>query len=322
VAHTAFTLPSEADRVLILMNPRAGRRSAAGRTDRLAELLRHRGLGVKVFADVGEVTARANRLHDEGRLRALVGVGGDGTAAELANRTQPGVPITLLAAGTANLLARQFGLSTKPEQMAETIAGGNCQRIDAGQADGRVFLLMASCGFDADVVRQVHALRQSTRAGGHIGYAHYLKPILRSIRNYEYPPIRIYWDEPCRGAAQEKSEEPLVARWVFAFNLPRYGWGLKLTPEAVATDGLLDVCTFRRGTLWHGLRYLAGVQLGSRHRRLADCVIRRAKRIRIASDRPVAYQLDGDPGGQLPLDVESLPGRLTLLVPPNLTEPR
>jgi diacylglycerol kinase (ATP) len=29
----------------------------------------------------------------------------------------------------------------------------------------------------------------------------------------------------------------------------------------------------------------------------------------------VPYQLDGDPGGLLPLDVQVLPGRLTLVVP-------
>ncbi len=40
-----------------------------------------------------------------------------------------------------------------------------------------------------------------------------------------------------------------------------------------------------------------------------------ARRVRIESDRPVRYQLDGDPGGMLPLDIEVLPGRLTLVVP-------
>ena len=38
-------------------------------------------------------------------------------------------------------------------------------------------------------------------------------------------------------------------------------------------------------------------------------------RVRIESDEPVAYQLDGDPGGMLPLDVEVVPHRLTLVVP-------
>ena len=51
------------------------------------------------------------------------------------------------------------------------------------------------------------------------------------------------------------------------------------------------------------------------HQRLADCTTRRVRRLRITADAQVPYQLDGDPGGLLPLDVQVLPGRLTLVVP-------
>jgi diacylglycerol kinase family enzyme len=37
--------------------------------------------------------------------------------------------------------------------------------------------------------------------------------------------------------------------------------------------------------------------------------------LRIAADEDVPYQLDGDPGGMLPVEVEVLPGRVSLLVP-------
>jgi diacylglycerol kinase family enzyme len=78
---------------------------------------------------------------------------------------------------------------------------------------------------------------------------------------------------------------------------------------------VFDVCTFRRGSLFHGLRYTAAVQFGGWHRRMSDCVMRQARRLRITSDAPVAYQLDGDPGGVLPVDVQVLPQRVTLVVP-------
>ena len=90
---------------------------------------------------------------------------------------------------------------------------------------------------------------------------------------------------------------------------------LPLAPTAVGTDGLLDLCTFARGSLWSGLRYAAAAQFGGRHRAMADCVIRRARRLRITADAPVAYQLDGDPAGFLPVEIEVLRGRLTAVVP-------
>jgi diacylglycerol kinase family enzyme len=38
-------------------------------------------------------------------------------------------------------------------------------------------------------------------------------------------------------------------------------------------------------------------------------------RYRITSDEPVPFQLDGDPGGFLPLEIEIIPNRFTFLVP-------
>jgi diacylglycerol kinase (ATP) len=307
--------------VLISVNPKAGRRSAAHRVDRLEELLVEHGFHVEIFTDLAEVSAEANRLHDRGELRALVGVGGDGTAAELTNRTSQGVPITLLTAGTANLLSKHLGLSGKPEKLCQTITDGRLLQFDAGRASGRLFLVMLGCGFDADVVARVHAHREKGGRGGHISYLSYLKPIVKSIRSYEYPEIRVYCDEsPDRAAEQEIP--PVVGRWAFACNLPRYGWGVPLAPKAVPTDGLLDLCSLGRGSLVSGLRYAFAMQFGGWHGRLADCEIRTARRLRITSEERVPYQLDGDPGGVLPLEVEVLTNRVTALVPDSDPKPR
>ena len=51
------------------------------------------------------------------------------------------------------------------------------------------------------------------------------------------------------------------------------------------------------------------------HRWLADFARRRSGRLRVTSESKVPYQLDGDPGGMLPLEIETVPSRLTLLVP-------
>jgi diacylglycerol kinase family enzyme len=173
---------------------------------------------------------------------------------------------------------------------------------------------MMSCGFDAEVVRAVHERRKVAPGGGHIGYLSYIKPILDSIRSYGYPEIRIYCDQSC-DPPDEEASSCLAARWAFVFNLPCYGWGLPLAPEAVGTDGLLDLCTFRRGSLSGGLRYLVAAQLGARHRWMDDCTMHRARTLRITSEGPVTYQLDGDPVGELPVEVGVLPGRVTLVVP-------
>jgi diacylglycerol kinase family enzyme len=236
-------------------------------------------------------------------LRAVVGVGGDGTAAALLNCTPPGVPITLLARGTENLLAKYYRLGTTPESVADTIASGQPLHLDVGTANGRLFILMASCGFDAEVVTRLHGRRR-----GHIHHLSYARPIFDALCTYNYPPLCIHL------TLADGSEQTLHSRWFFAFNLPCYARGLPLASRSDACDGLLDVCTFSKGSVWHGLRYLAAVATG-RHERLADCCTARVRNIRVESELPAPFQIDGDPGGTLPLEIGVLPGRMTLLAP-------
>ncbi len=306
-------VPPNCDCVLISVNPMAGRGSSARRANRLALLLRREGMRVEVCSDLAAVSQRANQLHAERRLRALVGVGGDGTAAELANRTAPGVPLTFLPAGTSNLSARQLGLSARPEDALRTIMVGKAKLLDAGTAGGRVFLAMLGCGFDADVVDRFHAAR-SRSPGHHISYWSYLKPILRSIRTYQYPEIRVQCAGP-DGEVDQCQGVCYAARWVFAFNLPRYGWGVRFARQADGADGLLDLMAFSRGGFWSGLKYLAAIEMG-RATCLSECFHRQVWQVRLVSDEPVRYQLDGDPGGWLPVKVEVMPGRVTVVVPP------
>ena len=96
-------------------------------------------------------------------------------------------------------------------------------------------------------------------------------------------------------------------------NLPRYAGGLSFAPQASGTDGLLDVCTFKEGSLWYGLMYLGGVMLGQ-HEGMEDFVRIQTRRLRVEAAGPAPFQLDGDPGGELPVEFSVLPGRLTMLV--------
>jgi diacylglycerol kinase family enzyme len=231
-----------------------------------------------------------------------VAAGGDGTVAYIANRTPPDVPLAILPLGTENLLSKHLGLTPDPARLVDVIRGGATVRLDAGQAGERLFVLMAGCGFDADVVRRLHGERR-----GHISHFSYFRPLLAAMWNYKYPELRVY----CRTADGEETE--IAARWVFVMNVPRYALGLAISPDARADDGLLNVCTFRKGALWNGLIYLSGIWRG-RHRQWRDFQSVLATEVRIESADAVPFQLDGDPGGFLPVDIRVLPARLRLLV--------
>jgi len=333
-----WPLPEEVQ-VLVIANPKAGAGSGKERVERLINSLKRCGLAPELIADLSNVGSRIATAQASGRLRAVIGAGGDGTIAEIINRAPPRVPIAMMPLGTENLLAKYVDMPRSPEEVAEVIAAGATVTHDAGRAGGRLFFLMVSCGFDAEVIRRLHEDRQ-----GHIRHWSYFKPIWQTIRSYEYPELRVYCDVsdvrrdgaaaelpagPDNAAESGAAEfeprcdqplgEPIRARFAFAFNIPRYAFGFQFAPRAEGDDGWLDVCTFGRGSFGHGLWYLLNVVAG-RHHRLADCTMRRARRIRIESDVPVPYNLDGDHCGYLPLDVEIVPEHLTLLVPPGWAE--
>ena len=278
--------------------------SAQPLIQRLTALLAKCDLETEVITKVGQLGERSLECQRVNGLRAVVAAGGDGTVALVANTTPVGTPISAMPLGTENLLSKYLGLTAKPEDVCQTVCQGAPLRLDAGEADGRLFLLMAGCGFDADVVQRLHGQRR-----GNIRHLAYAKPILDSIRNYDYPELRVFLEDD-----SGELGEPLISRWVFVANLPKYAAGLQIAPDARADDGLLDVCTFKRGSFWNGIRYLGGVILG-RHRSFEDCRTMHCRRLRIESDRPVPFQLDGDPGGMLPVEIRVLPRRLTLLTP-------
>jgi len=308
----ATQLPDSARDVLIAVNSQAGVRDRRAIALELQRYLDDAGLAVTIVSSIDELADLVPAKLAAGSLRAVVSAGGDGTLSLIANRTPPGTPLAILPLGTENLLARHLEVTADPQQLCRLIAAGWCVSLDAGQAGERIFTLMAGCGFDADVVRRLHRHRT-----GNIHHLSYAKPILDSIRKYQYPELRVRY-APVNSPDGELTAE-IAARWVFVVNLPRYAGGLSFAPQASGTDGLLDVCTFKEGSLWSGLVYLSGVMLGQ-HESMEDFARVQTRQLRIESASQAPYQLDGDPGGDLPVEIRALPGRLTLLVSPKWAE--
>jgi diacylglycerol kinase (ATP) len=293
--------------VLIAANPKSGASSGRAKVCQLRDALDSAGYPVEICESLDLLRARSHDLNARGRLRAVVSAGGDGTAGAVVNLIPDDVPVVILPLGTENLLAKHLGLSSDVGLALEAVRCGEIRRLDAGRADGRLFLIMLGCGFDAEVVQQLHASRS-----GHISRWTYSKPIWRAVRNYSYPMI----DVECHAAA---NCEPLrfSTAWLFAFNLPQYAANLAFCPQACDDDGLLDLCSFAHGGTFRGVGYLFSLWLG-RHQQLKDFRHLKVSRFRLSSQGVVPYQIDGDPGGLLPLDVEVLPKRLTLLIPSHI----
>jgi diacylglycerol kinase family enzyme len=284
--------------VAIQRNPTSGSGRRKPLFDFIVALRRH-GLRPRLFSDRAQLDAV---LADSQRCRflhGLVAAGGDGTVLDLINR-HPGVPVGILPLGTENLLARQFRIPRDGAGAAAIVAEGRLQQLDLGRIDSRRFAVMASAGFDADVIHRAHL-----RRAGHITRLHYLQPIWSALRKYQYPEIRLFVDD---------CAQPVAGRLAIVANLPAYALRLGLAPVAQGDDGLLDIRVFQRGSTFDMLRYVCLVILG-RHEMRLDVTSLRARRIRVESDVPVPMQADGDPAGHTPCEITIEPSAAQLYVP-------
>ncbi len=297
--------------ILIAANPKSGAVSREVLLHGLRDALTSDGYTVELCSNLDLIQQRAAELHSACQLRAVISAGGDGTAAVLANRITADTPLLIFPLGTENLLAKHLGLTNDIEAVRSRIRSGRSIAMDVGLANGKMFLVMASCGFDAAVVEAMHSTRK-----GHINRWSYAAPILRTLSRYQFPQIRILQCDELGAGVREQ-----LCAWTFIFNLPRYAANLQFCPQADSLDGKLDVCTFRQPGMLRGFNYLSRLWWGS-HQRLADfshsvattMTIESAAGVGSSPPVPIPYQLDGDPGGVLPLEIRVVPGRLKLIV--------
>lgn len=286
--------------VAIQRNPRSGSGPRARILLELVSELKKQGLRPHVFSKRDRCDERLKELEAEDRPRCLVAAGGDGTIGDLVNRF-PNDPIAVLPLGTENLLARYLGIPRSGRFVADMIAAAQVRSFDLCTIGQRRFTLMAGFGFDADVVRRVDASRT-----GHIRHWSYVRPMWQAFRNYDFPEMRFYLDD---------DPHPKVASVGLIVNMPVYGFHLPIARSADPTDGVLDLRLFPPKSMFQFVKHFAGVIL-NRHEKHPHVQCLRAKKIRVECDREVAAQVDGDPAGFTPANVEVHPLALKVLVPP------
>ncbi len=218
---------AQSPHILIAANPKSGSGSRQSLLQSLREALVSDGFAVEVCTSLEQVQRLAADLHGRGQLHAIVSAGGDGTAAALANLIAADIPLLVFPLGTENLLAKHLGMTNDVAAARARLKAHRTIAMDVGLANNKMFLVMASCGFDAAVVDDMHANRK-----GHINRWSYTSPILRTLRRYSFPLAHL---EECDEGADTRREQQVA--WTFVFNLPRYAANLKFCPQADPLDG-------------------------------------------------------------------------------------
>ncbi|HMP36944.1 MAG TPA: diacylglycerol kinase family protein [Phycisphaerales bacterium] len=268
-------------RIALVVNPIAGGGHGSRAAETLAEALAAAG-----HACIPHETRRGlDRAWLDDALRdsdLAVVVGGDGAVRMVAEpAARAGVPIWQSPLGTENLFAREFGMGRGAATLLAALARGRLARIDLGRAAGEPFLLMASVGYDAEVVHDLAAHR-----AGAISHLSYVAPMLRRLRAHVPPRLAVVAD----GARLDDGGRGFVV----VANSRQYAMRMNPAMDATMDDGLLDVVWFPSSGLADLFGWMLRCEFGHQ---FDDGRARsvRAAAVSISADEPFLYQLDGDP---------------------------
>lgn len=294
-------------RVTLLTNPMAGHGNAPHAAERAITRFQERG--VDVTAIVGRDPAHARDLVADAVARgtdALVVVGGDGVISlALQALAQNKIPLGIVAAGTGNDHAREYGIPVgDPAAAVDVILAGRTETIDLGLirgADGAAtwFGTVAATGFDSLVSDRVNRMRWPH------GRMRYNLAIVAELSKLRLLPFRLVLD----GEREIVTELTLAA---FG-NTRSYGGGMLICPGADHADGLLDITMIRSGSRTRLMRLFPTVFKGT-HVDLDEVITDRARTVTISSPGINAYA-DGEYACPLPVEISAVPGALKILLP-------
>jgi YegS/Rv2252/BmrU family lipid kinase len=187
--------------------------------------------------------------------------GGDGTiTACVGGIAGTGVPLGVLPCGTGNLLARNLGLPLSLDEALAVALTGSNRRLDVGTANGAPFVVMAGIGFDAEMLDGA-----DERLKSRVGWAAYVLSALRHLR-----------ERPVRMTLRADGGPP-QRRWasgVVVGNVGSLQGNVRLLPDAVPDDGVLDVAVLAASGWTGWLRLAADVLLRRKTGRVAHLTCR------------------------------------------------
>lgn len=294
-------------RALIIANPRAGKRGAYAGLEPAIEVLERAGWEIEVepSASEGDTTRLAREAVAAG-FEAVLVAGGDGTINE-AVQALAGTDTALgyLPYGTVNIWARELHIPLHPNGAARAIVEGEVREIDLGLANDRYFLLMAGIGFDSEVVRRARRLEHHKRRFGILPY------VAAGITT-----APLYW-----GSDMELRFDSVIRRvhalMLVAGNTRLYGGRFYLTPNAVANDGLLDICIVKGHSPLALVRQSLPLLLSGKITH-SDVEVLKVRELTVQTDEPLALQADGELIGSTPVRFGVAPRALKAIVPRGL----
>lgn len=232
---------------------------------------------------------------------AAVAFGGDGLVGAVAGAlSEAGGVLGILPGGRGNDFARVLGIPLDPVPACTVLRDGETRALDLGEANGRTFVGIASCGFDSVANRIANDTRL---VRGNLVYAY---GALRALLGWHPATFEIELDDGRR--------QTVTGYTIAAANSGAYGGGMLMAPDASLQDGLLDVVLVGHVPRRRFVALLPTLFRGE-HVHQPNVQVLRSAAVTISASRPFTMYADGDPIAELPVTVRACPGAVRTIVP-------
>ncbi|MCZ6828090.1 MAG: diacylglycerol kinase family lipid kinase [Gammaproteobacteria bacterium] len=281
--------PVTGKKFAFVVNPNSGR---ADKIDLEPVVRAVRAAGHEATLHITNAAGDALTIAEKADADVVVAVGGDGTVNEVLNGLLQGraTAFTVIPTGSANVLAADLGIRLTHETVLRLLTAGEERLFWPGVANGQAFAVMASVGFDADVVAAVDQNKTMKSKYGKIAY------LLQAFRMF-------FVKQDSRTLTISVDGELFSGGGVIISRSRFYGGAFACAPNADLSDSPLTVTIMKSTGRLALLRYGIALFCGRLHR-LKDVEVVLGTSIRVEAQLPRYAQLDGDASQKLPLVVE------------------
>ncbi|MFM2126744.1 MAG: hypothetical protein RL287_222 [Actinomycetota bacterium] len=285
---------------VIVSNRFSGKGRASARSAKLRELLE--GFSHQVL-EVNEETLEASQSSLREALsthspRGVLIVGGDGlvnSVVTLLHESQKNFPVVVVPEGTGNDFARTCGtFSLSDSEILDLIITREPERLDLLLINGRPCVEIAATGFDANVNRRANALKWMR------GKTKYVIAMIQELSQLKPTRYRMYLDG---------TEEAFDAIFVAIANSASYGGGMRISPDSLPDDGVVEIAVLQPVGRFELLRVFPRVFSGTH---VNHPKFRRYSGKQGRLEAQTSVFADGEDFGSLPIDFEVLPKALSV----------
>lgn len=231
----------------------------------------------------------------------FIGVGGDGTIHYMANiLAGTDKNLGVIPTGSGNDIAVNLGLPSDIKSCCRIIKKGATKRLDLGLINDKYYYLcIAGSGFDS----QVNDLANNTRLPVK-GPAKYSYSVYKTLITFKSKKFFIDYDN---------NQREIFGMMITASNMPSYGGGMRITPDADPEDGLFDICIIKRMSKLHFIKVFPKVYEG-KHIEDSNVEIFRTSYLKLDSEYRFSVFADGEYICKLPASFKMVPKKLNFIV--------